>query len=136
MQKHYDDINMLDPNQIIAGHNGQDKYGKIQSVTALHIHRRLGRIELQDVFLSKGYRVFYPVEQLVEDQYENVYYMMHCVLADGEVHTYCDRVRTIEIKKNYELKYGWGEHVWRKYRDKGFEAILHQQKLILGGGAN
>lgn len=126
MQKMYDEINFVNPSEIIAGHNGQDKYGKVQEAVAVLVNRRLGRLVINHPFLSGDNRVFYPVERLIIDQYENVYYMMHCVLADGDVHTFCDRVRTFKEKKNYELDKGW-DYVFWKYRNLGFEAIRDAQ---------
>ena len=52
------------------------------------------------------------------------------VLADDEVHTFCDRVGTDKWKKGYDLAYGW-DGAFRKYQELALDAISDRQHEIL-----
>lgn len=130
-QGDYDKINFLNPSEIIAGHNGQEGFMREQAVQTILIHKRLPPVVLPDVLLPLEHSVIYPVEMLVVDQYENYYYMMTAVMADGNAHTFCERVRTNPEKKNYELQHGWGEGLWNRLRAMGVLSAVDTQKRIL-----
>ena len=129
--KLYDEINKLNPSDLIQGDNGQDEYGRVQEVQQILMHRRMPPLKFSSVHLPESERVVYPVEMLVIDQYENVYYILSAVLADGEVYSFTERIRTNPNKKNYELQTGWSDVVWRRLRMAAEEAISDTQHQIL-----
>lgn len=100
----YFGIGMVGDVELFRGDNGRDGFGEYQVVEDRCFDRRLGRVRVRDIFLDV---VVWPVERLVMDQYGNYYYGWHCVGGDGDVWSWCERVRTVEWKRGYELGCGW-----------------------------
>ena len=129
--KLYDEINALNPSDMIEGHNGEDRFGKVQDIQHTVVNRRRPPFRFSSVLLPHDALTVHPVESVVIDQYLNVYYLMSCALMDGELHTFCERVSSFKRKKNYELGDGWNEDVYRRLRDKALEAISDAQHELL-----
>ena len=129
----YDLIGCVDDGELFAGDNGRDRWSETQEVCDKLMERRLGKVDLRlwgGGLLGDGERWVWPVERLRMDQYGNVYYGLHVVLCDGDVWSWCERVRTVEWKKGYELGDGW-DVVVRRLRERGLEACVWGQKEAL-----
>lgn len=127
----YDGVFEIDPFEVIAGDNGRDGYGEVQELREVLVSRGLGFVRLGGIEFGDWCRGVLCWEQLVRDQYGNVYYLLHGKLCDGEWWTWCDRVRTEEGRNGYELCGGWDYVFWRCRRD-GKVAMESSQKAAMG----
>jgi hypothetical protein len=126
----YDLIGSVDDGELFAGDNGRDGFRDVQEGVGLLMERRVGRVDLRGFgggLLGERERWVWPVERLRRDQYGNVYYGLHVVLCDGDVWSWCERVRTVEWKRGYELWMGW-DAVRVRLLERGLEACVWGQK--------